>query len=231
MRRETLIGNSQIRIGDTKKLNPDEWKGMVARYVHPLLYNCLVLVDFLLLCHQLRLKSLFLCTNANAGCVWFVVQNWRILPQNGNLLLRIEALHGVIILSLQIELIQRSVLIIHSDSWVVCLFISPLVPLGLLQKFLHSVIPPHYAFFISLLILMLSRIDTHYLNRHIVGCGCLEILIEHCITVLFLSNLSLYPIQLWFWGLSYSNRPFQLIGIQYSLHHSDLPRSRQTCYQ
>ena len=66
---------------------------------------------------------------------------------------------------------------------------------------------------------------------YIIGCGCHEILIERCTTVLCLSNFSLYPIQLWFWCLSYSNHSFQLISIQYSVHHSDPAKKHQSCYQ
>ena len=71
----------------------------------------------------------------------------------------------------------------------------------------------------------LTLTHTNYLNRYMAGCGCHEILIQRCFTVLFLSNLSVYPTQLWFWWLSYSNHSFQLIVIQYGFHHSDRPRS------
>ena len=56
---------------------------------------------------------------------------------------------------------------------------------------------------------------------YLAWCGCHEILIQRCITVLFLLNSSVYLIQLWFWWLSYSNHSFQLISIQDSVHHSD----------
>ena len=68
--------------------------------------------------------------------------------------------------------------------------------------------------------LVLSSSGTHNLNGYMVGCGCHEILIERSITILFLKNFSLSPIQLWFQWLSYSNHSFQLISIQYSVHHS-----------
>ena len=79
--------------------------------------------------------------------------------------------------------------------------------------------------------LVLSHADTHYLNRHMVGCGCHEILIQRWITVLFLSNFFLASIQLWFCRLSYSNHSFQLSSVQYSVHHFDPARYHQPCYQ
>ena len=63
----------------------------------------------------------------------------------------------------------------------------------------------------SCLMLALSHSDTRHLNRHMASCGCHEILIEPCITVLFLSNFSPYPIQRRFWWVSCSNHSFQLI--------------------
>ena len=77
----------------------------------------------------------------------------------------------------------------------------------------------------------LSLCDTHYLNTDMVGCGCHEILIQRCITVLLLSNYSLYSIQISFRWLSYSKHSFQLISIQHSVHHSDLARNHQSCNQ
>ena len=86
-------------------------------------------------------------------------------------------------------------------------------------EFLHSLSLPvlsktqlEKAF--SRLMRVLSHSDTHYLNRHMVGCGCHEILTQRCITVPFLSDFSLHPIQLWFLWLSYSNHSFQLIIFQ-----------------
>ena len=142
----------------------------------------------------------------------------------------------------------QSVLSIHSDCSIFCLIISPLVPLrplvGLRPKFLHSLTPPNYACCISLSVLSQTQLhegilsscgcsysDTHYLNRHMAWCGCHEILIQLCITVLFLSSFSLYPIQLWFCWLSYPNHSFPLISIQYKAHHSDSARNYQSCYQ
>ena len=100
--------------------------------------------------------SLFLAfplhSNVDSGRCWFVVENWRILPRNGNLLLRIEDLNGIIILSLPNALLEGSVLIIYSDSWICFLIISPLVPLhpSASSEFLHSLTPPHYSCCISL---------------------------------------------------------------------------------
>ena len=68
------------------------------------------------------------------------------------------------------------------------------------------------------------------LTGYMVWCGCHEILIQHCITVLFLSNFSLYPIQPSFWWLSNSNHSFQLIRIQDSVRHYDSARNHQCCY-
>ena len=75
------------------------------------------------------LTSLNISARHLDGRYGFVVQNWRIPPQNGNLLLRFEELNSKVNLSLRIELIERSALIIYTDFWAVCLFISPLVPL------------------------------------------------------------------------------------------------------
>ena len=79
--------------------------------------------------------------------------------------------------------------------------------------------------------LLLSHSDTNHLSRQIVGCGCHEILIQRCITILFLSNFSLSSIQLWFWWLSYSHYSFQLISIHRSVHHSDSAKNHQSWYQ
>ena len=166
-----------------------------------------------------------------------------------------DELNRIIILPLLTDLIERSLLSICDDSWIFCLFIY--ASLSLLHSstppfrrpsastdFLHSLTPPHYAYRISLrsaqgttprrrslFMLVLTHSDTHHLNRHMVGCGCHEILIQRFITVLLLSNFSLYPIQLSFWRLSYSNHSFQLISIHYSVHHPDPLRNHQSCYQ
>ena len=151
---------------------------------------------------------------------------------------RIIELKSKVILSLPTELIERSVLIIYSDSWItlhghLCIPVSlppfhsalwsafglPRLPsfshsTSLCLPFLSPFCPRHNSRRRSLFMRVLSHSDTHYLNRHMTGCGCYEILIQRRITVLFLWNFSLYPIQRWFWWLSYSNHSFQLIGIQ-----------------
>ena len=78
---------------------------------------------------------------------------------------------------------------------------------------------------------VLSHSDTHHLNRYMAWCGCHEILIQPSITFLFLANFSVYPTPRWFRWLSYSNHSFQLISIQYSVHHSDPARNHQSWYQ
>ena len=83
--------------------------------VDPLLYDSPVFLSnfFSLSSTAFELSvSLLFCANADSGCVWFVGQNGRIPPQNGDLLLRIRALHGIIILSLPTILIHRSFFII-----------------------------------------------------------------------------------------------------------------------
>ena len=120
----------------------------VPRNLDYLFYNCPVLVEFLwfVVDSVWNLSvSLLLCVKVDFGCYQFVVQRWRIPLQNGYLLLSIAALHGIIILSLWIELIERSVVIIHSDSWIFCLIISPLVKLRLLV----GLRPPSNSFIIS----------------------------------------------------------------------------------
>ena len=91
--------------------------------------------------------------------------------------------------------------------------------------------PRHNSSKRSFFMRVLSHSDTHYLNRHMVGCGCHEILIQRCITVLFLSNIPLYLIQRWFRWLRYSNHSCQLISIQYSVYFSDSVKNHQCCNQ
>ena len=163
---------------------------------------------------------------------------------------RVDDLNRAIILPLPTDLIERPVLGICDDSWILPLIISPLVPLRPLValrpaltssiRSLHLTIPAaslslfcpeHNTRRRSLLMLVLSHSHTHHLNRHMVGCGCHEILIQRCIIFPLFSNSSLYPIQLWLWWLSYLNLSFQLISIQYGFHHSDPPRNHRSCYQ
>ena len=122
---------------------------------------------------------------------WFVAQHWRIPLPHGNLLPRFEELNNKTILSLPTKLIEHLFLIISSNSWIFCLFLSPLVPLyplvSLRRKLLYSLILPHYHSCISvwpcakrnsrrrsLLMLVLAHSGTHCYNRYMVGCGCHE---------------------------------------------------------
>ena len=132
MKRETLRDDRQIRIGDTKKLNCDEEKDVVPRNVELLLYNRDFRVKFLRYLvnylWKLSVSFILLCQE----WLWLLLtrrSKLKSFPPNGNLFLRIEGLHGIIILSLRIELIERSVLSIHSESWIFRLIISLLVPL------------------------------------------------------------------------------------------------------
>ena len=248
-----LIDDSETRIGGTKNLNCDEKKV----WCHEILISCCTTVLFLSIFFDFSSTvfknlsiSLFLRAKVEFSCSWFVVQNWRIPLQNDNIFLIMEALDGITILSLRIELIECSVLIIHCDSWILCSIISPLFPLrplvGLrlpskVSSFSHSDSQslPQLSPFCSELntrrrsffMLVLSHSDTHNLNRHIAWCGCHEILTQRCSTVLILANFSMYRIQLWFWWLSYSNPSIQLFNIQHSVHHSDLARNHQSCNQ
>ena len=205
------------------------------------------------------LRSFF--QHVDSGRCWFfVVQIWRIPRQNGNLLLRFEELNSEISLCLATELIELSVLSICSDSTLFGLFICESLSLfldcsvswfhcarwaafglprissisrsaSLCLLHISPFCPEHTPRRRSLLMLVLSHSHTHYLNRHMVGCGCHEILIQRCITVLIMLNFSRYPIHLWCWCLSHSNHSFQLIDIQYGFHHSVPPRNHQSCYQ
>ena len=170
--------------------------------------------------------SLFLAfplySNVDSDRCWFVAQNWIITPQNGHLLQDLSS-EWINHFPLQDDMIRPSVLIICSDSWIFCLLIC--TPLSLF----HS--PRNGSRRHSLFMRVPSPSDTHYLNRHTAWYGCHEILIPHSLTLLFLLNFSLYSIQLWFWWLSYSNYAFQLISIQYRVHHSDSARNHQSCYQ
>ena len=65
---------------ETQKMNPYVWKGMVPWNIDPLLCNCPV-IWFLINCVWTLSFSLFLWAKVGFGCSWFVVQNWRILPE------------------------------------------------------------------------------------------------------------------------------------------------------
>ena len=131
----------------------------------------------------------------------------------------------------------------HTVSYFVCLSLHPscsvaqfhLIPLlpliSSLTLSLYSLCPTQLQQAFSRFMLVLSRSNTQYLNRHTARCECHEILIERCITVLFLLNFSLYSIQIWLWWLSYSNHSFQLIHIQHSVQFYYPPRNHQSCFQ
>ena len=117
------------------------------------------------------------------------------------------ALHVIFMVSLRRELIQRLVLIIHSDEWIFSLIVSPLVPLRplvglrppsknpsschstlLCLPYLSPFCPRHNSLWRSLFMRVLSHLDTHYLNRHMAKCGCHEILTRLSLSILFWSN-------------------------------------------
>ena len=105
---------------------------MVPWNIYLLFYNCPVFLSNLFALSSTAFElsvSLLLCVKVDFGCSWFVVQNWRFSPEKGNLLLRFEAFHWIIILSLPTNRVEPSVLIIHSDSWIFSLINSFLVPL------------------------------------------------------------------------------------------------------
>ena len=114
------------------------------------------------------------------------VANWSIPPPNGNLFGKLK---WIIILSRKVTRFSRH---FSAAAQAVCYLAYSSLHLCL------SVSPRHNFRRRSLSMLVLSHSDTHYLNRHMVGCGCHEILIQRCIPVICLSSFSLYSIQLWF---------------------------------
>ena len=172
MIRETLRDDSQTRIAKTKQKNSDECKGMVLVpwNFDPLLYKCPFLVEFLwFVVNSLWNLSvpLFLCAKVDFGCSWFVVQNWEIPSENGNLLFGFDKLNSKIMLSLSTELIERSVLliVICSDSWIVFVFISPLVPLSPLVGLRPPSKIPSFCHSASLCLLYLSLFYPRHNSR------------------------------------------------------------------
>ena len=110
--------------------------------------------------------------HVDSDCCWFdVALNRRVLPRDGNLL-RIEALDSEIILTLSTELIESSVLIVHCDSWIFCLFISPLVPLRLCSAFGLPRLPSFsHSASLSLLHLYLTLSKTQHQNTFSLNAG------------------------------------------------------------
>ena len=89
MIRETSRDDSETRMWDAKTSNLDEWKDvMIRNYWSLLVQLSCFFVEFLWFAVNFLWDlsvSLFLCVKVDFGCSHFVVQNWRILPQNGNL--------------------------------------------------------------------------------------------------------------------------------------------------
>ena len=330
MRRETLRDDSQPRIEDTK--TKSLWlKACGAMKCWSLVVKLSSFCRFSLISHQLPSKSLCLSVPPCEGWFWMFLIRCSKLKNSSTKWQspwRIVELNSKIIVSLPIDRIECSVLIIYSDSWIFCLFISPL---DLLRP-LVGLRPPSKSFVLSLCLsipaVSLSVTSkTQHQNTFSLNAGALslchslpqwvygilrvprnawpvpqptgaqgrvrvprnldwisvenkesllpwskkvstepkffiwmrretlrddsgtriwdtkkwtlmrkmvwwhEMLIPCCKTVLFLSNFSLYPIQLWFWWLSYSNHSFQLISVQDSVHHSNPPTNHQSCYQ
>ena len=134
MRRETLRDLSRTRIGDTKKWS--WWQKLV--WWNEMLIPCCKLSCSCRnssICHQLPLKSLYFSIRLCEGWLWLFLRRrsklnnssrkWQSPAKNWI----VEQLNRIIILSLSIELIECWVLIICCDTWIICLFISLLVPL------------------------------------------------------------------------------------------------------
>ena len=151
MMRETLRDDSETRIRDKKSILMSETVCCCYPWV---------LVHWICLCFLL-----FLCTRMLTLVVvdssWFKIEeflnkmaislkNCRVEQKNYSSIVRWHDL--------------LSVVIICSDFWIFWLFIW--TPLFLF----HS--PRHQSRRRSLLMLVLPHSDTHYLNGHMVGCGC-----------------------------------------------------------
>ena len=158
-----------------------------------------------------------------------------------------KELNSKINLSLPIELIECSVLIIHSDSLITCMIMSSLVPLrplaSLCREFLHSLIPPYSHCCIAL------RSARNTIPEGVFSsCGCsltLTLTTSRGIwhgagaTKSWSSNLSLSCS----WRISVRIRsnhdsggwatrviPFSLLVFS-SVHYSNSARNHQCCYQ
>ena len=167
---------------------------------------------------------------------WFVVvQNRRILPQNGNLLEELLSWIEESFFPCQMTwLSAKFASFAQTRGWFVCSSLprlhsstTPFDRPSASLDFLHSLTPPHDAYRVSLRSVQ-DKIEEGVLSQcwcsltltlttsqgYMLECGCHAILTQRCITVPFLSDFSLHPIQLWFLWLSYSNHSFQLISIQ-----------------
>ena len=142
-----------------------------------LVVNCHVLVEFdwfVVQCHWNLSVSLFLFAKVDFGCSSFVGQKRTIPPQNGNLLLRIEALHGIIILSLPINRIERSGY--YFSLWLLDIFPDHL-SLGSTAPFDRSSSSVENSFIISLRVTMPAaslsvRPKTQLQEGVLSSCGC-----------------------------------------------------------
>ena len=170
---------------DTPKNSPDEKKGVVPRNVDPVLYKCPVLVEFLWIVVNYLWNlsvSLFLCSKVDFGCSSFVVQNWRIPPQHGNLFEQWSSWIEESFFPCQLTRLSAPFLAFAPTRvWCVCSSLlrlhSSTTPFGRPSTsldLLHSFTPPHYSCRTSVLMRVLSQSDTNYLNGDMVGCGCHE---------------------------------------------------------
>ena len=160
--------------------------------------------NHLVLDQSLSFLAFHLYSNVDSGRCWFViVQNWRMPPQNGDLLeglksrteesffpCQLTCLSALFSASVQTQrcLVCSSVHLCLSSSIAQfpCFHCALCSAFGLrrISSFSHSAslylpylspfCPRHNSRRHSLLMLVLSHSDTHNLNRHMVGCGCHE---------------------------------------------------------
>ena len=159
--RETLRDDSQLRIGDTKKyilIRERIW-------CHEILIACYTTVLFL--------SNFFdLSSTAFEICLFLCFSVWKLTLVVLSLSFKIEKfLHQMAIscsdlsswtekscFPCKMTWLAPQLVIICSDSWIFCLFISSSLSL------FHS--PRHDSRRRSLLMLVLSHSDTHHLNRY-----------------------------------------------------------------
>ena len=199
MIREKFRDDSQIWTEGTKKVNTDEWTDVVPQYCWSLVLQLACSCQISLIFHQLLLNHLC-CFVRTFTLVVVDSSSFKMdefFHQMAISFIDLKNLNSKINLSLPIDLIERSVLIIPCNCWVVCLSISPLVPLrplvGLRPPLTFFVISLHLTMpTVSLSVLSKTQLqealfflsscwcshsDTHHLKRHMVGYGCHEILI------------------------------------------------------